>query len=209
MGFNNLQSLFRHLQRQPGWEALCRYQRVQVAWEKILEPRLLKLTRPLGIQRQVLTIAVMSPALAQNLQLQRVSLLRKLNDALGPDFGEPLTDLKFSALHWHQRRTPTTVHPPSDTAESPKPNVPPAPHQDPPKNVNEALTRWLHTLERRSPLLAECPQCQSPVAAEELERWSVCRACARQQWQQPLGQARPEADKAGKTYGFPAPKSPE
>ncbi|MEB3160028.1 MAG: DciA family protein [Synechocystis sp.] len=209
MGLNNLQSLFRHLQRQPGWEALRRYQQVQVAWQRILDPRLLKLTQPLGIQRGVLTIAVMSPALAQNLQLQRVSLLKQLNEALGQEFGEPLTDLRFSALHWHQRRPPQPIQSVSNTPQRLKPDVHPSPPQAPPKNVNEALTRWLHTLERRSPLLAECPQCQSPVSGEELERWSVCRACARLRWQQPLAQARPEVNNGEKTYGFPNATPPE
>ena len=208
MGLNGIQSLFRHLQRQPGWEALRRYQVVQGVWEKVIDPLLLSQTRPLGIQRQVLTIAVSSPALAQNLQLQRVNLLKNLNEQLSQQSEEVLLDLRFSALHWHQRRSPVTLQPLNNPATLPEPVVPPSPHQTPPKNVDEALTRWLHTLERRSPLLEECPQCHSPVSAAELKRWSSCGACARQQWQQPLGQSRPEAEKDGKTYGFPPPKPP-
>jgi len=208
MGLNGIQSLFRHLQRQPGWEALRRYQLVQAAWDKIVDPRLLNLTRPLGIQRGVLTIAASSPALAQNLQLQRVSLLKDLNEQLSQQSEEALLDLRFSVLHWHQRQSPVTV-PLKDSSPLPQPVVSPSPHQTPPKNVNEALTRWLHTLERRSPLLEQCPQCHSPVTAAELERWSLCRACARQQWQQPLAQSRPEAEKDGKTYGFSSSKPPK
>jgi len=209
MGLNGIQSLLRHLQRQPGWEALRRYQRVQVAWQKVMDPRLLSLTRPLGVQRQVLTIAVVSPALAQNLQLQRLSLLKQLNEELDQESEEALTDLRFSALLWHQRRSPASSPTLENAAPLPRPIVPPPPPRPPAQNVNEALTRWLHTLERRSPLLAECPQCESPVTAAELERWSVCRACARSRWQQPLAQSRPETEKDGKTYGFPAPKPPE
>lgn len=197
MGLNNLQSLLSHLQRQPGWEAFRRYQRVQVAWEKILEPRLLSLTRPLGIQRGVLTIAVMSPALAQNLQLQRVSLLKQLNEELRQDTEDSITDLRFSALHWyqqHQRPTPTPAQSAANSPSPKKPDVPPAPNLPPPKNVNDALNRWLQTLERRSPLLAECPQCQSPVSAAELERWACCGACARSRWQCTFAQGRPEAE---------------
>ncbi|MEY2985387.1 MAG: hypothetical protein RLZZ568_2004 [Cyanobacteriota bacterium] len=197
MQLHSLGSLLSHLQRQPGWEALRRYQRVQVAWEKVLEPPLRSLTRPLGIRRGVLTIAVISPALAQNLQLQRVSLLEQLNQALRELSEADLQALRFSALDWHQRPLTATVQPLSGQPQRPKPEVPPAPPQAPPQTVNAALTRWLHTLERRSPLLADCPQCHSPVSDAELERWSCCRACARSRWQRSFAQARPET-KPGK-----------
>lgn len=183
MGLNSIDNLLRHLQRQPGWEGLRRYQAVQAAWQQIINPALLSQTQPLGIQQQTLTIAVNSPALAQNLQLQRVTLLKRLNAQLSKAGEAELTDLRFSPLHWHRRRSPTPVVPLNEMAARPLPEVPPSPHTDPPRTAHEALTRWLHTLERRSSVLATCPQCQSPALPEPLERWGCCQACARQQWQ--------------------------
>ncbi|WP_228015337.1 DUF721 domain-containing protein [Synechocystis salina] len=101
MGLNNLDHLLGHLRRSPGWEQLRRYQLVKEAWQKVVAPRLQDCTKPLGIQRSVLTVAVISPALAQNLQLQRINLLAKLNRELT----EPLEDLRFSPLHWHQQHS--------------------------------------------------------------------------------------------------------
>ena len=189
MGLNNLNNLFAHLQRLPGWEGLRRYQLVQAAWIKVIDRRLLEHTRPLGIRQDVLTVAVISPALAQNLQLQRVGLLAKLNQELS----EPLQDIRFSPLHWHQQRQ-TLEHPTTITEKITVP--PPDPDRHPPvKTPDEALQRWLATLEKRSKVLVECPQCQSPVNPRELERWSCCAVCARQPWQETLSQSRPEKNK--------------
>ncbi|AIE72957.1 DUF721 domain-containing protein [Synechocystis sp. CS-94] len=188
MGFNNLDHLLALLGRSPEWEKLRRYQLVQKAWQKVVDPRLWECTKPLGIQRGVLTVAVISPALAQNLQLQRTNLLAKLNRELP----EPLTDLRLSPLHWHQQ------HPgrqPEASAPMGRP-VPPAIGDRPqkPTNAEQALEQWLTTLKKRAQVLRECPQCHSAVNPGEVERWGRCRACARQPWQEILSQSRPEKD---------------
>lgn len=199
MGLNNLNNLLAHLQHLPGWEGLRRYQLVKAAWEKVLDRRLLEHTSPVAIRQDVLTVAVVSPALAQNLQLQRVGLLAKLNQELS----EPLQDLRFSPLSWHQRRE-TLAEPATAPVKKKMPILPPpnAPHsgslgdrQAPVKTPEEALKRWLGTLEQRSEVLAECPECKSSVNPGELERWGLCAVCARQPWQQILSQSRPEKNK--------------
>ncbi|MBE9197310.1 DUF721 domain-containing protein, partial [Synechocystis sp. LEGE 06083] len=62
MGLNNLDHLLGHLRRSPGWEQLRRYQLVKEAWQKVIDPRLRDCTKPLGVQRGALTVAVISPA---------------------------------------------------------------------------------------------------------------------------------------------------
>jgi len=188
MGLNNLDNLLAHLQHLPGWEALRRYQLVQEAWGKVIDGRWLAHTSPVGIRQDVLTVAVTSPALAQTLQLQRVGLLTKLNQELP----EPLKDIRFSPLPWHQRRQVTEAPRASPLAKKPVPPPPAGDRQTPVKTPEEALQRWLATLERRSEVLQPCPQCRSQVNPGEIERWGCCAVCARQPWQAILSQSRPE-----------------
>ncbi|UOO10648.1 MULTISPECIES: DUF721 domain-containing protein [unclassified Synechocystis] len=188
MGLNNLEQLLGRLGRSPGWEQLRRYQLVKEAWQKVIDPRFHDCTKPLGIQREVLTVAVISPALAQNLQLQRINLLAQLNRELP----EPLADLRFSPLHWHQQHS---GKPPEASAPMPRP-APPSPgdRREKVTSATEALDQWLTTLKRRAEVLQPCPQCGSAVNPGEIERWGRCSVCARQPWQEIFSQSRPEKD---------------
>lgn len=212
MGFRKLQGLLQQWQRQPGWEKLKRYQEIQAAWEQVIPQTLSKQTRPMGVQRQTLTVAVASATLAQSLQLQRQSLLVQLNQQLQ----EPLAEIRFSPLLWYQC-PPHPLTPASALAKVPPPSVVSEnPHSTSvtPDSASAALTQWIQTLETRSQsesLIGEsrlhsCPQCQSLVLPTELERWSVCAACARERWVQPLSQARPPAELTdNKTVSPPTP----
>ncbi len=184
MGLANLQRILQLIQQRPGWEKLKRYQEVQAAWTKAIAESLQSQTRPLGIRQHVLTIAVSSATLAQTLQLQRPKLLATLNEYLDP----PLKDLRFSPLLWHQHLVQSPEYRASIPSPHPKP-VPPVPLNSPTaKTTSEALTQWIQSLEQRSSVLQECPQCHSPSLPSELERWSTCAACARQRWIQILSQ---------------------
>ncbi|QUS61124.1 DUF721 domain-containing protein [Synechocystis sp. PCC 7338] len=188
MGLNNLDHLLGHLRRSPGWEQLRRYQLVKEAWQKVIDPRLQDCTKPLGIQRSVLTVAVISPALAQNLQLQRINLLAKLNRELT----EPLEDLRFSPLHWHQQHSGKLPE-----ASAPMPRPAPLPLGDRREKVTsaaEALEKWLTTLKERAQVFQPCPQCGSAVNPGEIERWGRCSVCATKPWREIFSQSRPEKD---------------
>ncbi|MBE9240138.1 DUF721 domain-containing protein [Synechocystis salina] len=188
MGLNNLDHLLGHLRRSPGWEQLRRYQLVKEAWQKVIDPRLQDCTKPLGIQRSVLTVAVISPALAQNLQLQRINLLAKLNRELT----EPLEDLRFSPLHWHQQHSGKL---PEASAPMPRPAPPPpGDRREKVTSAAEALEKWLTTLKERAEVLQSCPQCGSAVNPGEIERWGCCSVCATKPWREIFSQSRPEKD---------------
>lgn len=188
---NRLDKLLAYFHYLPGWEGLRRYQLVKTAWEKVINERLLEHTSPVVIRQDVLTVAVVSPALAQNLQLQRVGILARLNQELT----EPLRDIRFSPLPWHQRRHPLTEPATVPIAKKIPTPSPVVDSQAPLKTPEEALQRWLATLEQRSEVLAECPQCKSSVNPGEIERWGRCAVCARQPWQEILSQSRPEKNK--------------
>src|SRR5512141_2607553 len=98
MTFQSLNHLLIVLENQPEWAQYQRYRRLCRCWEKMIEPQVIPHTRPLYIQRNILWVATSSAVWAQNLSLQRYSLLTKLNRQLS---GDPLIDIRFSSAQWH------------------------------------------------------------------------------------------------------------
>jgi predicted nucleic acid-binding Zn ribbon protein len=124
-------------------------------------------------------VATASSVWAQNLSLQRYSLLKKLNALLS----EPLVDIRFSSAQWYnvkpaakvdrmtQEKHPSTIAPVPSLPELPKTNPTP----------QEAFQRWAAVIEARSQNLPLCPDCQCPTPPGELERWTVCAHCISKQ----------------------------
>jgi predicted nucleic acid-binding Zn ribbon protein len=187
MSFNSLPEILEHLEKQAGWERHQQYRHLLQCWTAVVEPPVALQTRPLYIARQVLWVATSSSAWAQTLSLQRYFLLKKLNTLLR----EPLTDIRFSSAHWHDRlsdstdekpgqMSPVEKHPSLVDETLPPSSTPERLMED--NTLDAVFARWTEVVRSRSQSLPLCPQCQCPTPVGELERWTVCACCAAQLW---------------------------
>lgn len=180
---DNLQGLGQLLQgldQRGSWPARQQLSRIQRAWPQIVGQAVARQSQPTFIQmeRQVLQVTVATPAWAQTLTFERLSILKKLNQQLGLG----LTDIRFSAGSWNQRQRDQVAqsvnlqqqawqsHP--SWMQSPTP--PPAPPQTP----EEAFNRWAEQIKLRSQHHPTCPACGCPCPPGELKRWRCCALCA-------------------------------
>jgi predicted nucleic acid-binding Zn ribbon protein len=182
MSFNSLDRILEILQKQPGWETQQQYRHLLQCWETAVAPKVAQHARPLYIARNVLSVATSSSVWAQNLSLQRYSLLLRLN----PLLSEPLVDIRFSCAQWHNinrlrsdRAIAQEQHP--SAIEMNLEQLPP-PLPQGKKTPQEAFQRWAAIVEARSRDLPVCPRCQCPTPVGELERWAFCSYCAAKQW---------------------------
>jgi predicted nucleic acid-binding Zn ribbon protein len=188
MSFSSLDRILDALKKQPGWEAQKQYSHLLECWQSVVPEKISQHARPLYISRQVLWVATSSAVWAQNLTMQRYSLLKKLNALLA----EPLSDIRFSTAQWHKAK-PSSESPSVDreTYSSALAKALPigiAPQitasvseSKKAKTPQEAFQRWAAIIEARSHSLPACPQCQSPTPPKELQRWTVCAYCATKQ----------------------------
>lgn len=193
MHFNSIDKILAQLENQPGWEKFRQHRQLLRCWELVVNQQTAKYTRPLYINRQILYVATSSAARAQELSFQRYTLLKRLTKHLTFD----LKDIRFSASGWHQKTYSQSEQPIlftiSDRHKSPSqsnfPDVAQSknqhhPSQDysPQAKAKEAAQRWLKAIEQRASITCSCPNCGSPTAQEELERWNICHHCVAQQW---------------------------
>jgi predicted nucleic acid-binding Zn ribbon protein len=180
MSFNSIDRVLVFLEQQPGWEHYQQYRQVLDCWEQVVEQKLARHTRPSYISKQILWVAIDNYSLAQELSLQRFSLLKKLNHKLS----FTLKDIRFSPQQWYQGKNLSTEstqssHPSQieiSQAEIEIVNSPPA------KELQTALERWQKRLKARTQTLPTCPQCGCPTPPGELERWQLCCHCISQKW---------------------------
>ncbi|MBN3876798.1 MULTISPECIES: DUF721 domain-containing protein [unclassified Nostoc] len=179
MSLKSINDVLRILEKQAKWQEQP-FQHLLKCWAEVVGPVVAANTRPLSIQRDVLSVATSSAAWAQNLTFGRTSLLLKLNKKLPT----PLVDIRFSTAGWQnpsaERKQQQTVspheHPSYIGDEINRPNATPT------KDVNAAFGHWTKIVRSRSHGLPLCPQCQSPTPPGELQRWEVCSVCAAKQF---------------------------
>ncbi|MGB3492817.1 MAG: DUF721 domain-containing protein, partial [Elainellaceae cyanobacterium] len=200
---NSVENLIRSLEQQPNWQQHRRFQRILSCWKRLVGDAVAQRTRPVGIQRDVLQVAVCNAVWAQTLGFERQNLLKKLNAEFS---AHPFGDIRFSTAQWHSYgRSPSNSGNPSDDVDDDSeigqlwkahpsqykpqhrsgqqiPASPAAPPKRPPTQVPEAFQQWADTLQRRSQELPLCPQCRCPAPIGELKRWSVCSLCAVKDW---------------------------
>ncbi|MEB3337240.1 MAG: DciA family protein [Leptolyngbyaceae bacterium] len=186
MSLKSLHHVLGTLESQEGWQERRELQRLIQCWPEVVGLAVTAQTRPISIQRGVLSVATSSSAWAQNLMFERQRLLEKLNTRLE----KPLTDIRFSTAHWQSRRTSSSVNAdsqPSLWQQHPSRIKSPA-ELDPRTPVNfkgdpqAAFQHWAKTVRLQLQNLPRCPRCQCPAPSGELERWSVCALCAAKQW---------------------------
>ncbi|MBN3909678.1 MAG: DUF721 domain-containing protein [Nostoc sp. NMS1] len=179
MSLKSINDILGVLEKQAKWQEQP-FQHLSKCWAEIVGPVIAANTRPLSIQRDVLSVATSSAAWAQNLTFGRTSLLLKLNKTLLT----PLLDIRFSTASWQnpsvERKQQQTVSPDEHPSylgdEISRPDVTPT------KDVKAAFGHWTKIMRSRSHGLPLCPQCESPTPPGELQRWAVCSVCAAKQF---------------------------
>jgi predicted nucleic acid-binding Zn ribbon protein len=181
MTFNPLDLALIGLEAQSPWQSFHDYRHLLQTWQQVVEEKVVRHARPLYINQKILWVATSSSAWAQTLAFSRPVLIKELGDRLNV----PLDHIHFSTAHWSRRQpsqqthSSATTHPSfiahSDFVISDVTNSQTISPQ-------AAFERWSANMQSRSRFLSSCPCCQLPTPAGELERWSVCAYCMRQNW---------------------------
>ncbi len=164
------------------------FQAVCDRWVEVVGVMVAAQTRPVGVQRNILSVATSSAVWAQTLSFERLRLLQKLNQAIAlPSSKPPLHDIRFSTAQWRsQTAQPWDTHSEvlSTWRQHPSRLPPSAPVRSPatPKDAMTAFHHWSTSIQSRSQQLPLCPSCQCPTPPGELQRWTVCSLCATKQW---------------------------
>lgn len=181
MFFNSLDRILGRVIQQPEWDNYRAYYQVIECWHQVVNQQASKNTRPLGIERATLFVATSSAVWAQELALQRYSLMKKLNSRL--DY--KLKDIRFSSARWQNKAKTKIVEVPLQEVNLKKIGSQKIANEKeikPKIDANDAIQNWLKNIEQRSQTCVPCPQCQSLTPQAELKRWQICRHCIAQKW---------------------------
>ncbi|MEM9157216.1 MAG: DUF721 domain-containing protein, partial [Cyanobacteria bacterium P01_F01_bin.33] len=88
----SLDRVLNQVRSQPNWKSLRYLETLQTLWPQVVGDVVAAQTFPVKLQRQVLSVAVSTPAWGQNLTYQRQLILKKLNTHLDT----PIRDIRFS-----------------------------------------------------------------------------------------------------------------
>ncbi|MBE9221654.1 DUF721 domain-containing protein [Cyanobacterium stanieri LEGE 03274] len=173
MTFESIDKLLNAILAQPQWETQRRYQQLVRCWFTVVNHRVAQHTKPIALRDDILWVSTSSSAYAQNLSLQRYTLLKKINRRLN----ESIKDIRFTTTKWYQK---SWVDPEEET-HLVNPSILHDQYQPPEKSSpvtpQEALEQWLNKIKGRSHSLPPCPRCQTPTPLGELERWGICGIC--------------------------------
>ena len=182
MFLNPLDRILKRVIQQPEWDKYREYYQITNCWQQIVNQQVSKHTRPLYVDRQTLYVATSSAVWAQELALQRYSLIKKLNTRL--DF--TLKDIRFSPARWQNKQKQEIIEVPLEEVnlkqlrvEKERKNTE---QTETKTDANTAIQSWLENIKKSSQNLATCPQCQSLTSQAELTRWQMCRYCIAQKW---------------------------
>lgn len=84
--------MIRRFLREEGLESPLNEYRLIQAWETVLGKAIARYTGQMYIKNQTLYVHLTSPALRQNLQMSRQSLVKRLNEAVG---AQVIVDIVF------------------------------------------------------------------------------------------------------------------
>lgn len=171
---NPLKRILNNVIQQPEWEKYRQYNQIIECWQQICDRKILKNTKPLSIEREILQVATSSAVWAQELTLQRYSLINKLNSKLN----FTIKDIRFSPASWHHKPKQEIIEIPLQEINLQKSQGQNKPQID----ANTAVRNWLNNLNKSSQNSNTCPQCESLTPQSELSRWGVCRYCIAQKW---------------------------
>lgn len=181
MFLNPLDRILKQVIQQPEWDKYREYYQIVNCWQQVVNQQVAKHTRPLYVDRQTLYVATSSAVWAQELALQRYSLIKKLNTRLN----FTIKDIRFSPARWQNKQKKEVIEVPLQEVNLNKLRVEKAENnleETETKNANAAIQSWLENIKKSSQNLATCPQCQSLTPQAEFERWQMCRYCIAQKW---------------------------
>lgn len=201
MHFTSIGRVVRGLQATETWQQIQQWQVLLDIWPQVVGKKAAAKTRPLYLQRGILTVAVPNGSWAQNLTLQRQGIVRKLHKQVQLT----IRDIHFSSRDWYDNRQSWRyadsavsifqAHPSwvsngehSDSLDRQTPNAQRS-KSDLARIRNQrdavsAFQSWSKTVQNRTQSWSVCPQCGCPVPEGELQRWSVCSICACQKFEQ-------------------------
>jgi predicted nucleic acid-binding Zn ribbon protein len=177
MPLDSIHAVIHQFEQQPRWRSRGQFRHILNHWAAVVGDNVARQAAPVGLDQDVLHVAVINPMWAQTLMLERLRILTKLNDRLRLS----LSDIRFSSGDWYrQGRSPQT--PQQTAADLPEwlrqhpcfePRTVPC-HDSRPATAEESFDRWAdltQTLAAQQPL---CPQCQCHCPQGELQRWGPC-----------------------------------
>lgn len=177
MALYSIDKLLNQILSQPQWEKQRRYHELTKFWYQVVNHKIAQHTRPVSLKDDVLFIATSSSSWSQDLNLQRRSLIIKINRRVE----SPIKDLHFASVKWYQNHSisldeednnkehPSTIFPEFSF------NLLPA------DNPQEALKKWLEIIKKRAITWEICPRCQTNCPEGELKRWGICAVCFQQE----------------------------
>jgi predicted nucleic acid-binding Zn ribbon protein len=174
MFLNPLERILDRFIQQPEWQKYREYIQIIECWQQVVDRQVFQNAKPLYQEREILYVATSSAVWAQELALQRYSLVKKLNSRLN----FTIKDIRFSPASWHQKSKQEIVEIPLQEVSKQKSQTETESNID----ANMAIESWLNNIPQKSPNLVNCPQCQSLTPQAELTRWQVCRYCIAQKW---------------------------
>ncbi|MGI0482761.1 DUF721 domain-containing protein [Geminocystis sp. CENA526] len=173
MTFYSIDKLLNTILAQPTWEKQRKYHQLTKCWYQVVNHKVAQHTRPISLSNDILYIATASSAWAQDLNLQRRSLMIKINRRM--DF--TIEDLRFASVKWYQNNTisvdredKSKEHPSTIISDSSL-NLLPV------DNPQEALQIWFNTIKKREQKFFTCPRCNTKCPEGELKRWGYCAIC--------------------------------
>jgi predicted nucleic acid-binding Zn ribbon protein len=177
----SLTQVITHIQSQENWQQQRRFLKILEYWSNVVGDSVAQQTRPTGVYREILQVAVSSPVWSQALMFERFRILAKLNPML-VGMGETIQDIRFSTAKWlttppklltkqAESQHPSAMHTASNNTS--------ANHEvKKPQDALEAFNRWSKLLAENTASLPKCTLCKCPTPPGELARWRMCRACA-------------------------------
>ena len=180
MFLNPLDRILKRVIEQPEWDKYREYTRIVECWQQVVNKQVFQNTRPLYIDRQTLYVAASSAVWAQELALQRYSIIKKLNARLN----FTIKDIRFSPARWQNKQKQEVIEVPLQEVNLNKLR---AETRNDLKEIetidaNIAIKGWLESIKKSSQNSISCPQCQSLMTQAELTRWQMCRYCIAQKW---------------------------
>jgi predicted nucleic acid-binding Zn ribbon protein len=195
MSLSDLRQIVDRIQADETWKHKRQFLQVIKYWESVVGDNVAAQTRPSGIYRQVLQVAVSSSVWSQALVFQRRSILAKLNPLLIGS-ASPLIDIHFSTAKWASLPPKATKTEAIDPAKASEPTELMQKHPSfvrspqlrvktsapAPETAIEAFLRWSNAIKQSTAHLPKCPCCNCATPLGELNRWQMCRTCARQRF---------------------------
>lgn len=176
MTLYSLDSLLKKMLSQPQWDKHIQYYQLRTSWYEVVNEKIAQYTQPVFLQDEVFFVAVKNAVWAQDLTLQRLNFLRKINSRSET----PIKDIRFITAKWLENYLKNLPQEEEKSLKgegefNPLENYQMQPCDEP----KQALNQWLEMIKTRNSLAKTCPKCERFCPEKELQRWGFCALCFR------------------------------